>query len=141
MEALRLNPDDGRSERSPSIRTAKFLVSVEMKYALLIYEAPGSLEALPEGQYEAMFAEYMALSKESRFLNGARLQPVETATTVRVRDGKTLTTDGPFADAKEVFGGFCEFEVDSLDEAIALAERIPAGRVGGAIELRPLVED
>jgi hypothetical protein len=115
-------------------------LEVEMKYALLIYEAPGSLEALPEGQYEAMFAEYMALSKESRFLNGARLQPVETATTVRVRDGQTLTTDGPFADAKEVFGGFCEFEVDNLDEAIALAARIPAGRVGGAIELRPLAE-
>jgi hypothetical protein len=115
-------------------------LEVEMKYALLIYEAPGSLEALPKGRYEAMFAEYMALSNKSRFLNGARLQPVETATTVRVRDGKTLTTDGPFADTKEVFGGFCEFEVDNLDEAIALAERIPAGRVGGAIELRPLVE-
>ncbi len=55
-----------------------------MKYALLIYEAPGSLEALPKGRYEAMFAEYMALSNKSRFLNGARLQPVETATTVRV---------------------------------------------------------
>ena len=111
-----------------------------MKYALLIYEAPGSLEALPEGRYEAMFAEYIALSKKSRFLNGARLQPVETAKTVRVQDGQTLTTDGPFADTKEVFGGFCEFEVDDLEEAIALAARIPAGRVGGAIELRPLVE-
>jgi hypothetical protein len=115
-------------------------LEVEMKYAVLIYEAPGSLEALPEGQYEAMFAEYIALSKKSRFLNGARLQPAETATIVRVRDGQTLTTDGPFADAKEVFGGFCEFEVDNLDEAIALAARIPAGRVGGAIELRPLAE-
>jgi hypothetical protein len=71
-----------------------------MKYALLIYEAPGSLEALPKGQYEAMFAEYMALSNKSRFLNGARLQPVETAKTVRVRDGQTLTTDGPFADTR-----------------------------------------
>jgi hypothetical protein len=111
-----------------------------MKYAVLIYEIPGSLEALPDGQYEAMFAEYMALSNKSRFLNGARLQPVETATTVRVVDGQTLTTDGPFADTKEVFGGFCEFELDNLDEAIALAARIPAGRVGGAIELRPLAE-
>ena len=111
-----------------------------MKYALLIYEAPGSLEALPNGQYEAMFEEYMALSKESRFLNGARLQPVKTATTVRVSDGQTLTTDGPFADTKEVVGGFCVFDVDNLDEAIALAARIPAGRVGGAIEVRPLVE-
>jgi hypothetical protein len=115
-------------------------LEVEVKYALLIYEAPGSLEALPKAQYEAMFAEYMALSNKSRFLNGARLQPAETATTVKVRDGQTLTTDGPFADTKEVFGGFCEFEVDDLDEAIALAARIPAGRVGGAIELRPLAE-
>ena len=110
-----------------------------MKYALLIYEAPGSLEALPKGPYEAMFAEYMALSEESRFLNGARLQPVETATTVRVRDGQTLTTDGPFADTKEVFGGFCVFDSD-LERAIELAGRIPAARVGGAIEVRPLVE-
>jgi hypothetical protein len=131
MEALRIDPV-GWASTLP--------LEIEMKYALLIYEAPGSLEALPEGQYEAMFAEYMALSNKSRFLNGARLQPVETATTVRVRDGQTLTTDGPFADTKEVFGGFCEFEVDNLDEAIALAARIPAGRVGGAIELRPLVE-
>ena len=111
-----------------------------MKYALLIYEAPGSLEALPNGRYEAMFAEYIELSHESQFLNGARLQPAETATTVRVSDGQTLTTDGPFADSKEVFGGFCEYDVDNLDEAIALAARIPSVRVGGAIELRPLVE-
>ena len=111
-----------------------------MKYALLIYEARGSLEALPKEQYEAMFAEYMALSNQSRFLDGARLQPVETATTVRVRDGQTLTTDGPFADSKEVFGGFCVFDVDNLDEAIALAARIPSVRVGGAVEIRPLVE-
>jgi hypothetical protein len=115
-------------------------LEVEMKYALLIYEAPGSLEALPKGRYEAMFAEYMALSNKSRFLNGARLQPVETATTVRVTDGQTLTTDGPFADSKEVFGGFCVFDVDNLAEAIELAARIPAGRIGGAIEVRPLVE-
>ena len=114
-------------------------MSVEMKYALLIYEAPGSLEALPEGQYEAMFGEYIELSKESRFLNGARLQPAETATTVRVRDGQTLTTDGPFADSKEVFGGFCVFDTD-LDEAIELAALIPAVRVGGAIEVRPLAD-
>jgi hypothetical protein len=114
-------------------------LEVEMKYALLIYEARGSLEALPKEQYEAMFAEYLALSNQSRFLDGARLQPVETATTVRVRDGQTLTTDGPFADSKEVFGGFCVFDAD-LDEAIELAALIPAVRIGGAIEVRPLVE-
>jgi len=115
-------------------------LEIQMKYALLIYEVPGSIEALPEGQYEAMFAEYIALSHESRFLNGARLQPAETATTVRVSDGQTLTTDGPFADSKEVFGGFCEYEVDDLDEAIALAASVPSTRIGGAIEIRPLVE-
>jgi hypothetical protein len=115
-------------------------LEIEMKYALLIYEAPGSIEALPKGQYEAMFAEYIALSHKSRFLNGARLQPAETATTVRVSDGQTLTTDGPFADSKEVFGGFCVYEVGNLDEAIALAARVPSRRIGGAIEIRPLVE-
>ena len=68
------------------------------------------------------------------------LQPVETATTVRVQDGQTLTTDGPYADTKEVFGGYYVFEADNLDEAIELAARIPAARLGGAIEVRPLVE-
>jgi hypothetical protein len=115
-------------------------LEVGMKYALLIYEARGSIEALPEGQYEAMFAEYIALSRKSRFLSGARLQPDETATTVRVSDGETVTTDGPFADSKEVFGGFCVYEVDDLDEAIALAASVPSCRIGGAIEIRPLME-
>jgi hypothetical protein len=78
-------------------------------------------------------------SDKSQFLNGARLQPVETATVVRVRDRQTLTTDGPFADTNEVFGGFCVFDTD-LDEAIELAALIPAVRIGGAIEVRPLVE-
>ncbi len=110
-----------------------------MKYALLIYESPGSLEALPKEHYDAMFVEYTAASSASRFLNGARLQPVDTATTVRVHDGQTLTTDGPFADTKEVFGGFCVFDADNLDEAIELAARIPAARIGGAIEIRPLL--
>jgi hypothetical protein len=115
-------------------------LEIEMKYALLIYEVPGSIEALPKGQYKAMFAEYIELSHKSQFLNGARLQPAETATTVRVSDGQTLTTDGPFADSKEVFGGFCEYDVDNLDEAIALAARVPSCRIGGAIEIRPLAE-
>ena len=70
-----------------------------------------------------------------------RLQPVETATTVRVQDGQTLTTDGPFADTKEVFGGFYLLEADDLDAAIELATRIPAARTGGAVEVRPVVED
>ena len=87
-----------------------------------------------------MFAEYVALAEDPRARGGAQLQPIETATTVRVQDGQTLTTDGPFADTKEVFVGYYVFEADNLDEAIELAARIPAARLGGAIEVRPLVE-
>ncbi len=71
---------------------------------------------------------------------GAQLQPPTTATTVRVEDGKTLTTDGPFAETKEVLGGYYLVEADDLDAAIELAARIPAARMGGAVEVRPLVE-
>jgi hypothetical protein len=68
------------------------------------------------------------------------MQSPETATTVRVQDGKTLTTDGPFAELKEAIGGYMFLEADDLDAAIELAARIPAARLGGAIEVRPLVE-
>lgn len=111
-----------------------------MKYALLIYSKPGSHEALPEDQYKAVYGEYVTLADDSRCVASGQLQPIETATTVRVQDGKTLTTDGPFADTKEVFGGYYLFEAGNLDEAIELAGRIPAARLGGAIEIRPLVE-
>jgi hypothetical protein len=111
-----------------------------VKYALLIYSKPGSHEALSEGEYKSVFGEYMALIDDPRCIGSGQLQPVETATTVRVQDGKTLTTDGPFADTKEVFGGYYLFEADNLDEAIELAGRIPAARLGGAVEVRPLME-
>jgi hypothetical protein len=65
---------------------------------------------------------------------------VATATTVRVQDGKTLTTDGPFADTKEVFGGYYVFEAGNLDEALELAGRVPAARYSGSVEVRPVVE-
>ena len=111
-----------------------------MKYALLIYSDPASHQALSETEYQAAFGEYVALAGDPRCLTSGQLQPVETATTVRVQDGRTLTTDGPFADTKEVFGGYYVFEADDLDQAIELASRIPAARLGGAIEVRPLVE-
>jgi hypothetical protein len=72
--------------------------------------------------------------------SGLQLQPPETATTVRVQDGKTLTTDGPFAETKEALGGYFVFEADDLDAAIELASRVPAARMGGAVEVRPVVE-
>jgi hypothetical protein len=111
-----------------------------MKYALLIYEKPGSHQALPEAERDAVYGEYFALSSDARCAGGAQLQPIETATTVRVQDGRALTTDGPFADTKEIFGGYYVFEAGDLDEAIELAARIPAARLGGSVEVRPLVE-
>jgi hypothetical protein len=68
------------------------------------------------------------------------MQPPETATTVRVKDGETLTTDGPFVETKEALGGYFMFEADDLDSAIELASRVPAAGMGGAVEVRPLVE-
>lgn len=110
-----------------------------MKYALLIYDKPGSHEALGDSEREAVYGEYFALSDDSRCVGGAQLQPVQTATTVRVQDGRTLTTDGPFADTKEVFGGYYVFDAADLDEAIELASRVPSARMGGSVEVRPLV--
>jgi hypothetical protein len=111
-----------------------------MTYALLIYYKPGYTDEMSEDEFKAVVAEYTALADDPRFQSGAQLQPVETATTVRVQDGRTLTTDGPFADTREVFGAYSAFETDNLDEAIKLAAQIPAARLGGAVEVRPLVE-
>jgi hypothetical protein len=110
-----------------------------MQYAMLIYAEPGYTDALSEEEGKAVFADYVALGEDPRARGGAQLQPVETATTVRVQDRQTLTTDGPYAETKEVFVGYYVFEADNLDEAIELAARIPAARLGGAIEVRPLV--
>jgi hypothetical protein len=111
-----------------------------MKYAMLIQVEPGYVDALTEDEQNVVSAEYMALAEDPRARSGAQLQPIETATTVRVQGGQTLTTDGPFADTKEVLVGYYVFEADNLDEAIEVAARIPAARLGGAIEVRPLVE-
>ena len=111
-----------------------------MKFALLIYEKPGAYEAIAADEREAFTAEYFALSADSRCESGAQLQPAETATTVQVQDGRTLTTDGPFADTKEVFGGYYVFDVGNIDDALELAARIPAARLGGKVEVRPIVE-
>jgi hypothetical protein len=112
-----------------------------MKYALLIYTNPGSEESLSEADGAAVHGEYMALRDEPGCVGGAHLQPIETATTVRSNGGgDTLVTDGPFADTKEVFGGYFIFEADDLDAATAVAARIPAVRLGGAVEVRPVVE-
>ena len=113
-----------------------------MKYLLQIYSAVlrEEFERLPADEQEAIVGEYMAVRQSPGVIGGEQLQPVETATTVRVRDGETLLTDGPFVDAKEHLGGFFLVEADDLDAALELAARIPAARMGGAIEVRPIVE-
>jgi hypothetical protein len=117
-----------------------------MKYMLLIHQGTTPVppspewESLSEEEKGAVYGAYKAVSETPGVSPGLQLQPPETATTVRVQDGRTLTTDGPFAEIKEAIGGYLLFEADDLDAAIELASRIPAARMGGAIEVRPIVE-
>ena len=111
-----------------------------MKYALLIYSHGQEWENLSEDEQKAIYGEYMAVSSSPGIIGGEELQAEDTATTVRVHNGETLTTDGPFAETKEALGGFFLFEADDLDAAIEIAARIPAARSGGAVEVRPVVE-
>jgi hypothetical protein len=111
-----------------------------MKYALLIYPKPGSHEALAEDEYASVNAAYWALREDSRCLGGAHLQPGDSATTVRYDGAQNLIIDGPYADTKEVLGGYYVLDASDLDEALEFAQRIPAVQLGGAVEVRPLVE-
>jgi hypothetical protein len=111
-----------------------------MKYALLIQIDPNGTDGMSEAELGAMSAEYFAISDEPEVFDGAQLQPVATATTVRVKNGETLTTDGPFADTKEFLGGYYLLDAENIDRAIELAARVPAARLGGAVEVRPIVE-
>jgi hypothetical protein len=111
-----------------------------VRYVLLIHSNENGWNELSEDEQKAIYGEYMAVSDTDGVYGGAQLQPASTATTVRVQDGRTLTTDGPFAETKEALGGFFLFEADNLDDAIELAARIPAARTGGGVEVRPIVE-
>ena len=117
-----------------------------MKYMLLIHQGttplPGTPEwdALTPEQQGEVYAAYKAVNETPGMTPGVQMAGPETATTVRVEDGRTLTTDGPFVELKEAIGGYCFLEADDLDAAIELAARIPAARLGGAIEVRPIVE-
>jgi hypothetical protein len=111
-----------------------------MQYALLIYAEPGYVQTLPEAEHDAVLAEYLALADDPQYVGGAQLQPIETATNVRVIGDRTLITDGPFADTKEALGGICLIEAPNLDKAIEFAEGIPAARLGGCVEVRPVVQ-
>jgi hypothetical protein len=117
-----------------------------MKYMLLIHQGesptPGTegWEALSPEEQQAVYADYQAINQTPGVTPGVWMGPPETATTVRREGGKTLTTDGPFVAVKEALGGYLVFEADDLDAAVELASRIPAARMGGAVEVRPVQE-
>src|SRR5690242_8418885 len=114
-----------------------------MKYLLLIYHDEPSWNAISEPERQQIYLEFRKLRGElearGQYLNGSQLQPIATATSVRVRDGKELITDGPFAETHEQLGGYFLIEARDLDEATSIAARIPSARTG-TIEVRPLVE-
>jgi hypothetical protein len=107
-----------------------------MRYALLIYESPGAHDGRSAEERQAITREYMAMYDDARVQSGAHLKPVDTATVVR----EDLVTDGPFAETKEIFGGFFLIDAEDLDAALQIARRIPAQRFGGAVEVRPIQE-
>jgi len=118
-----------------------------MNYMLLIHQRdtptprdPDALARRWQVEQNAVYADYKAVSETPGVTPGLQLGDPETATTVRVEEGETLTTDGPFVTVKEALGGWLLFEADDLDAAIELASRIPAARLGGAVEVRPVVE-
>ena len=108
-----------------------------MKYVALIYTDPTEWDGMPQDQVDKIYQEYAAISQEPVVTGGAQLQPADTTTAVRVRDGKTMTTDGPFAETKEQLGGYYVLECENIDEAIAYAAKIPAAE-DGSIEVRPV---
>jgi len=113
-----------------------------MEYLLLIYDNEAGIAAMSEAEQGAIYADYgrftQGILQSGNHRAGQQLQPVATATTVRVRDGKRVVTDGPFAETREQLGGFYLIEAKDLDEALAIAERVPSARIG-SIEVRPLV--
>jgi hypothetical protein len=125
--------------RGPVRRHAEPDQEVTMKYMALIYGNAEAWDALPEEEQQRVTERYMALAREPTTVGGDELQDPDTATTIRVRDGETLTTDGPFAETKEQLGGYYLIDCASLDEALEFAARIPAAE-RGAVEVRPVVE-
>ncbi len=118
-----------------------------MKYMLLIHQgtaptprSPEDWEKLSAEEQQAIYSEYRAVNETPGVTPGVALEEPDAGATVRVIDGKLLRTDGPFAETKEAIAGYLLFESDSLDSAVELAARIPAARLGGAVEVRPVME-
>ncbi len=112
-----------------------------MQYLLLIYQNEAEVEKMADAQMKQVHADYMAFTqsivKSGHFKGGDALQRTSTATTIRVRNGKTLTTDGPFAETREQLAGYYMVEAKDLDQAVTIAERIPSAK-WGSIEVRPI---
>ena len=111
-----------------------------MKYMLLVYDDPASWTDIGEDEMKSLYADYAAVAQDPATVHSAQLTPVNTAKTVRVNGGGTLATDGPFAETKEHLGGYYLVDTDSIDDAVALAAKIPSARLGGSVEVRPVVE-
>jgi hypothetical protein len=118
-----------------------------MKYMLLIQHGdmptphdPDAWKRLPEDERKAVFADYQAINQTPGVSSGLQLDAPNTATTIRVEEGRTLTSEGPFVESRHALAGYLFFEANDLDAAIELAARIPPARMGGAVEIRPIVE-
>jgi hypothetical protein len=116
---------------------------IQMKYMLLIYDEEQAWGKLSETEQRGIYGEYMQFTQEikssGKYLAGAQLHPTAAANSVRLRDGKQLVTDGPFAETREQLGGYYLIEARDLDEATSIAARIPSARLG-TVEVRPVVE-
>lgn len=114
-----------------------------MRYLCLIYDEEKKMESMPKSEADAFMGEYFAftegIKKSGHYLGGEALQPVHAATTVRMRNGKISTTDGPFAETKEQLGGYYLINAKDLNDAIQVASKIPSARYG-SIEVRPIME-
>jgi hypothetical protein len=109
-----------------------------MEFLALIHNNENGWASLSDDEQQAIYQRYVDFSQKPEVVGGAQLQGTSTATTVRVRDGETMVTDGPYATVKEALGGFFILEADSIDEACRLAAEIPAAERGGAVEVRPV---
>ena len=111
-----------------------------MQYMLLVYDDPAQWPDFSEEEYAKIYAEYAAVSSLTNTKHAAQLQPATTARSVRVKNGERVVTDGPFAETKEILGGYYLVEADTTEEAEAIAAQIPSARLGGTVEVRPVVE-
>ena len=111
-----------------------------MQYMLLVYDDPAEWGSVSEKEMQGLYQEYAAVAQDKATKHSAQLHPTESAKTVRIKNGETLVTDGPFAETKEALGGYYVIEADSAAEAEKIAARVPSARLGGTVEVRPVVQ-